>query len=263
MSFKPMKARDVDVDKIKFSPAKTNDKGGKMIYMNYENNGIYLQSPSFELAFDSGTFYPDDKPGCGKYQVRISLKGHEDNKNIKDFHDLLCQMDEKIKGYAKENSLSWFKKKNMSMETLEELYTDTIKVSTDPNTGEPNGKYPPAFGCKIAKWDNKVNCRCFDNDKIELNVNDETKDNFKDLETMFTRGTKVQMVLKCKFIWVVSGKFGCTWGVEQIKITPTLGFNEYAFLDDSDEEGAKSGRASPKAEEPNGNFVEDSSDEDS
>jgi len=259
-----MKPNKVDVDKIKFSPAKINDKGGKMIYVNYENNGIYLQSPSFELAFDSGTFYEDERPGCGKYQIKISLKGHEDTKNIKEFHDLMCGMDDKIKNYAKENSLAWFKKKNMSMETINELYTDTIRVSTDPETGEPNGRYPPTFGCKIAKWDNKINCRCFDPEKNEFNINHADKEEFKDLERMFTRGTKVQMVLKCKFIWIVSGKFGCTWGVEQIKITPAPGFNDYAFLDESDEEGnASGGNAAGGSNTPGGNFVEDSSDEDS
>jgi len=158
-----------------------------------------------------------------------------------------------VKEYAKENSLLWFKKKNMSAETLNELYTDTIKISTDPDTGEPNGRYPPSFGCKIQKWDNKINCRCFDDEKKEFNINKRDNEDFKDLERMFPRGTKVQMVLKCKFIWIVSGKFGCTWGVEQIKITPAPGFNDYAFLDDSGEEDtAKSG----------GNFVEDSSDSD-
>ena len=98
------------------------------------------------------------------------------------------------------------------METINELYNSTIKVSTDKDTGEPDGKYPPSFTCKIQKWDNKINCRCFDADRNELNINDSEKEDFKDLEKMFGRGTKLKMILKCKFIWIASGKFGCSWG---------------------------------------------------
>ena len=69
---------------------------------------------------------------------------------------------------------------------------------------------------------------------------------------MFKKGTKVKMVLRCNGIWIASGKFGCTWRAEQIKITPAMGFNDYAFLEDSDEEG----------EPIEGNFVDTSDDDD-
>jgi len=255
MSFKPMKSKNVDVEKVKFSPPKMNDNGGKMIYINYNNDGLYLQTPLFELPFDSGTFY-EDKPGCGKYQIRVSLKGHEEDGPVKEFHDMMVSFDNMVKEYSKKNSLQWFKKKNMSMETISELYNPTIRVSTDKDTGEPDGKYPPSFTCKIQKWDNKINCRCFDADKNEFNINDANKDDFKDLEKMFGRGTKVKMILKCKFIWIASGKFGCSWGVEHCGITPAPTFDNYAFLDDSDEEGGGS-----QENRENGNFIDDSSED--
>ena len=41
--------------------------------------------------------------------------------------------------------------KEMSMETVESLYTTMVKVSTDPpKQGNPMGKYPPQFRFKIA-----------------------------------------------------------------------------------------------------------------
>ena len=54
-----------------------------------------------------------------------------------------------------ENSQSWFRKAKLSDETLKELYTPMVKVSTDPETGEPNGKYPDSFAFKINKRDGK------------------------------------------------------------------------------------------------------------
>ena len=262
MSFKPMKPKNVSVDKVKFSPPKTNDNGGKMIYINYNNDGLYLQTPQFELPFDSGTYY-EDKVGCGKYQIRVSLKGHEEEGPIKEFHDMMASFDEMVKNESKENSLPWFKKKNMSKETINELYNPTVRVSTDKETGEPDGKYPPSFTCKIQKWDDKINCRCFDSEKNEFNINDTSKDDYKDLEKMFGRGTKVRMILKCKFIWVASGKFGCSWGVEHCEVIPAPTFDNYAFLDDSDEEGGGGKKGDRNEENPSGNFIDDSSDEES
>ena len=264
-AFKPMKPENVDIEKIKFSLPKTNDNGGKMIYINYDNNGLYLQTPLFSLPYDCGTYY-EDKPGCGKYQVRVSLKGHEDDEQIKAFHDMMCNFDEMVKKSAKENSLQWFKKKNMSKETINELYNSTVRVSTDKETGEPDGKYPPSFTCKIQKWEENIKCRCFDSNKEEFNINFPDQDNFKDLEKMFTRGTKIRMILKCKFIWVASGKFGVSWGVEHCKIIPAPSFDDYAFLDDSDEDSNdkndKNDKNDRQIENSNGNFIDDSSDED-
>ena len=48
-----MKTKNVSVENVKFfAPPKTNDNGGKMIYINYNNDGLYLQTPLFELPFD-------------------------------------------------------------------------------------------------------------------------------------------------------------------------------------------------------------------
>ena len=35
---KPMKPKNFDVNNIKFSPIKTNNNGGKNIWINYDNN---------------------------------------------------------------------------------------------------------------------------------------------------------------------------------------------------------------------------------
>ena len=50
---------------------------------------------------------------------------------------MLSQFDNLIKKKCIENSVAWHKKKEMSMETVESLYTTMVKVSTDPETGDP------------------------------------------------------------------------------------------------------------------------------
>ena len=54
-------------------------------------------------------------------------------------------------------------------------------------------------------------------------------------------------------MWHSPGKFGCTWSAQQIRIKIPKGFDEYAFMDDSDEEGGE--------KLPEGNFVNTDSDE--
>ena len=265
MSFKPMKPAQFDVSKVKFSPVKASNGGGKTIYLNYDEHSIYLQPPEMELPFDSGNFYPiDGSVGSGKYAIDVDLKGESE-----EFCQKLQELDEYLKQAAIDNSVAWFKKKTMTMDTVDTVYTPIVKVSVDRETGEPDGKYPPKFKFKINQYDGVVQCKCFDADKNLMIVNEKDKDKegfvclgtnipYEDRMTtphkgIFKRGTKVKTVLRCKGIWIVNGKFGCTWSAEQIRIKPPAGFDDYAFLDDTDEE--------ERGEKIEGNFVY-SSDED-
>ena len=80
----------------------------------------------------------------------------------------MSSLDEKLMNVAMENSQLWFKKKSLTKETIETLYNPMVKVSRDPETGEPNGKWAPSFAFKIVKRDGKVLCDCYDNNKVEL-----------------------------------------------------------------------------------------------
>ena len=61
------------------------------------------------------------------------------------------------------------------------------------------------------------------------------------------------MLLACNGIWIVNGKFGCTWKAEQIRINPPVGFDDFSIMDDSDEE--------EKLEKIETDYVKDSSSE--
>ena len=175
---------------------------------------------------------------------------------MKEFHNMLQKMDESIKGSGIENALAWFKKKNLTPEVASELYNPMVKVSVDAETGEPNGKWAPTFGFKIVKRDGKVQCDCYDSDKNKLEL---TGDNSVDLASMFKKGTKVKMILKCNGLWIASGKFGCTWRAEQIKINSPIEYTGYAF-DDEEEEGASLTRSASVPAQPD-NFVESEEEE--
>ena len=249
-----MKPCDFDVDSIVYSALKPYSSGkGGTVFMNINAGPIHIQVPELEIPFDCGTYYPSETDGFGKYNVKCSLKGYQTDSKIMEFHDKLVELDKKIMSDAMKNSVLWFKKKNLTQDVIESLYTPMVKVSTDKETGEPNGKYAPTFGFKINKRNHSVQCKCFTMDKSIMNTDDKEQGDYVDLETKFKKGTKIKMLLACNGIWIVNGKFGCTWKAEQIRINPPVGFDDFSIMDDSDEED--------KLEKIERDYVKDSSSE--
>ena len=260
MSFKPMKAKDFSVPDVKFSPVKSMNNGGKMVYLNHKDDSkIYLKTPEMSIPFDSGNF------SHNKYMIQVNL-----DDGCADFRDKLMELDARVMEMGIENSVAWFKKKTMTPETIENVYRPMVKLSRDKETGEPNGEFDPKFQFKIPRYDGLVKCRCFDSDKKEMNVNDETRDDYvvlgieipwddrmtKAHEGVFKRGSTVKGLLRCIGVYLINGTFGCTWAAEQVQVKSPVGTN-YDFLADSDEED-DGGPGVPLDK----NFVDSSSDED-
>ena len=246
---KPIKASAVDMSKIKYSKVNSLPSGAKTLYVNHGDgiSPLFVQSPELTVPFDTGTFYPDND-GSGKYAIKVSMDNIESNPQMKEFHDMLVKMDEQILQDGISNSLAWFKKKNPNEDVIRELYTPMVKVSRDSETGEPNGKWAPSFAFKIVKRDHKVLCDVYDSDKKAITTSGEGA---VDLEQMFKKGTKLKMILKCNGLWIASGKFGCTWRAEQIKIDTPAGFSGYAFEDSDDEDsGVELSRQQSKVVSP-------------
>ena len=250
-----MRANDFDVSNVTLSSIRSLDNGGKLLYLNYGAalGHIYLQTPEVSLPFDPKYFADNDN--SGKYSVQVSMKGMEDNASLQMFHDKLCELDTFLKNKAMENSVAWFKKSKMSMETIESLYTPQIKVSTDPETGEPNGKYAPRFGFKVVKKDGEILCSVYDNQKTVFDVNGKTEEPTS-IANVLMKGSLVKAVLKCNGVWIANGKFGCTWRAEQIRVkVPEGGLRDFAILSDSDDEGES------VEQETTTNLIEDSDEE--
>jgi len=246
---KPIKASAVDMSKIKYSKVNSLPSGAKTLYVNHGDgiSPLFVQSPEMTVPFDTGTFYADND-GSGKYAIKVSMDNIESNPQMKEFHDMLVNMDEQILQDGISNSLAWFKKKNPNEDVIRELYTPMVKVSRDSETGEPNGKWAPSFAFKIVKRDHKVLCDVYDSDKKAITT---TGEGAVDLEQMFKKGTKLKMILKCNGLWIASGKFGCTWRAEQIKIDAPAGFTGYAFEDSDDEDsGVELSRQQSKVVSP-------------
>ena len=81
----PMRPQEVDLEKIKYSPVKSMDNGGKMCYMNYGQEGInrlYVQTNELNVTFDA-KFFGDEQ--SGKHSVRV-MSDLDTNKKMKNLH---------------------------------------------------------------------------------------------------------------------------------------------------------------------------------
>ncbi len=244
-NFKPLKPEQLDASKIEIGQLKKLENGASVAYVNLDSKPVYVKTPEFSVPFGS-QWWPE-KDNNGKWSVKVNLKGGDNDPMV----EMLRALDTKIKQEAVKNSVAWFKKRNLTEETIDTLYTPMLKESLDPETGEPNGKYPPGFAFKIVKRDGNVPCKMYLSKDHVYNLTDSDHEKYAEVDTLLGKGSKVKLLVRCNGIWVANGKFGCTWRAEQIKVTPPENFDDYAF-DDSDEE----------VERIDGNFVE-SEDEDS
>ena len=247
--FQPILPKDFDASKVSFAYAKAMSSGAKLFFLEYDGAPLYVQSPEMAVTFDPQVF--EDGPDA-KYNIKTNLI--LSNESCKVFHDKMLEFDEKIKELAKDNSKEWFKKKNISDDVVESMFTPTIKVYVDPESGEPTGRFPPSFGFKVKKKEGKIQCRCFTEDKQEINFNDKDGENYMEFNKCLKKNSQVKGLFKCDFVWHSPGKFGCTWSAQQLRVKIPKGFDEYAFMDDSDED-----EVSEKLQQ--GNYVESDSDE--
>ena len=237
------KASNVNFSKISFSdPRKLGQNGVQIVFVNYDGNQnpLYIQTPKVGITWDS-KYFPDTNGGDGgKYGVQFSMPITGGDKSMSAFHDKMVEFDNHMIDIGYENRAVWFKNgKKLSRETVETLYSPMVKLSTDSETGEPNGKYPPSFKFKIKRKDGKHECSVYDSSKSVYNIDSQEDENFVKLEDILVKGASMNVILKCSMVWLINNKFGVTWYGEQImvteKVSNSLG-NGCAFIDDDDEE---------------------------
>lgn len=207
---------------VEYSDPKKLQHGGQAIYLNYDGKPLILQTPKMSMPWGMGKFDGD----IPKYSVDLSFKGMDNSESLQSFYSALNQLDEKLVEDGVSNSMQWFKKKKQTKEVCKALYAPQIKVSKDKN-GEPDGKYPPTMKVKVPWKDGKFDCDAYDS-KRQL-IQD-------DLSNVLVKGSQVQALIQCVGIWFAGGKYGCSWKVVQMKVTPPAGIHGYSFIDDSEDE---------------------------
>ena len=221
-----VKSHKIEFQNVSFSDVKTNDNGGKSVYINYNKNKFMMQTPVMYMPYDMSVY---DKGEYPKYSLELSFRDMDEDYRVKGFHENMEQLDELLIEKGVENCMAWFKKKKTNKDVISALFNPVVKKSKDKETGEIDGRYPDSIRLKLPFRDGSPSfeIRDFDNNKI---TDREPSD-------LFVKGSRVQAILRCGGVWIVGGKFGCTWTVEIVKVDAPASVTNYSFInDDSDEE---------------------------
>jgi len=212
---------EVSVSKIEFSPVKLLDNGGKSVNLRYEGRNLMLETPSLNVPYGVNVF---DKNGPPKYSIDLSLRGADDNDQVRALQDFLEAFDERMIDAGVENAGKWFKMANPSREVIKAFYTPLVKISRDPQ-GNPK-PYPPTF--KLALRGKKGAQAGPTAGTFETDFYNACEKDGKGLPSKFTpeisidevlcKRSQVTAIIQCTGVWFAGGKFGTTWKSVQVRV---------------------------------------------
>ena len=215
--------KEFDISKVSFGDIKKiNDKGGKYISMYYDKSPFVIQTPQSYAPFGVNVF-TDVNDNSTSHSLELSFKEKESRETLQLWYSILEQIDQKVLETVLENSQAWIRKPK-NKDVVDALFTRSIRIPTDRETGEVIDKWPATYRLKMPK-DNKGQFRCVAYDE---NTKDEVP-----LEGMIPKmkGAKVTAIATCGGIWVAGGKFGCSWKAQQLMIKANTGISKFAFRD--------------------------------
>jgi hypothetical protein len=214
--------------------------GAKSVYINYNGNKVNLQTPVLNIPYgvnDNMQFIKKDenrKDEERKYDVTVSFKGMDENPKIKQFHDKMKELENKIIEDAFTNRLVWFKNNyGGNKDVVSNMFTPIVKHDKDKLTGEYANKYPPTFKAKIPynSFENKFEFDCYDMENNETNFND---------ILLNLKGGKAQFIIQLSGIWFSAGMFGCSWKIVSAKFQQ-INTSKLTFVQDSDDDNGEGG----------------------
>lgn len=190
---------------ITISAPRTLQSGGKQAYLNYGGERLVMQTAvAMSLPFGLNIA---DKFGPPEYSVELSFRGHEQRPEVKEFMDVISQIDEALLSEGVKNSKTWFKG-DLGREVVKAFYTPSLKYSKDKEGNVLS--YPPNIKLKLRKINNDFETKFYD-----INGNP-----YKGIpiEDLLVKGVQVTAIIECSGVWFAGSKFGLTWRAKQIAI---------------------------------------------
>jgi hypothetical protein len=191
------------------------------VNLRYEGRNLMLETPSLNVPYGVNVF---DKNGPPKYSVDLSLRGADDNDQVRDLQNFLEAFDERMIDAGVENAGKWFKMANPSREVIKAFYTPLVKVSRDAQ-GNPK-PYPPTF--KLALRGKKgaqagPTAGTFETDFYDPTTLDDKGRPSKfapdlTVDEVLCKRAQVTGIIQCTGVWFAGGKFGTTWKAVQLRV---------------------------------------------
>ncbi len=238
-----VKVSDFSAANLSAGQVKALESGGKMASLNYNNSGsngpVITQIGPLTLPYGMNVF---DKAGPIKYSMDLSLRGYQDDENVKAVYNMFSALDEWMIDQGVKNSKAWFKA-DLNRDVVKAFYTPMVKVAKDAD-GNPK-PYPPTIKINLRKDRN-------DSDKWEVKVYERVEGDVRKvddvpLEDLLVKGAQITTLIQCTSIWFAGSKFGLSWKANQIRMEKVPdSIRGYAFIDDSPA-GGKSVAPQPAA----------------
>ena len=243
---------DVKVSKLRYSPIKALSSGARIVYINYGDEKLTVQTPLVSLPYGvgDGTFMANRGAGGGgaaaaaaadaepenkRYDLSLSFRGMDDTPKIKSFYDKMVEIEKKIMDDAFVNRLAWLRDDFNGMKPIvTALMNPMIRVDRDKETRKITNKYPPTMKVKLP-YDARIDSFVFD----ATDMKGEELD-FKAVMTKL-RGTKAVLAIQLTGLYFSGGKYGCMWKVVTGMFQKGAERKKAVMLHDSDVEEAAKG----------------------
>lgn len=234
MSKQVVKIEDLKIENIIFSQIKVNNRGGKVVYINYNYEDgsapkkLRIQFPKMKCPFSITGF--DALAPTKDEKGKISLSSNDSIELSFDETTFILEKVKQIEGaifqFALKNSKSLLGKE-YNKDFIEEFRVSNIRISTDKD-GSPM-KYPPRLRCKLSKDENGVyTTSFFDNSRKKLECN------YINYREVIPKMSDCLTIVDLSSIWVVGQKFGASFRPVQMKVFKNeMSLEEYAFVEDT------------------------------
>lgn len=249
-----IKAVNLDLSKISFSDVKTDNHGRKMVYVNYQNGKIMIQTPKMYVPNGIKRWRKKDAVDNkdDSFELELSFGGEDkEDKNsteIREFHTKLENFDELVKKNIMSHSKEWLGKTKISMDSIEEaFYSPSVRLATDKDGNVLD--YPSRVRVKLDRErtpeDDSFTGRFLSNKRFKTPVLifDEKKElvdmNESNFDMVVPKGSQVIAVLELVYL-SISTKVSAKWKLVQAKVFKNQKtITGYAMLDDSESEDSK------------------------
>ncbi len=242
-----VKVSDFSTANLSVGQVKSLESGGKMASLGYNNGGssgpLITQIGPLTLPYGMNVF---DKAGPVKYSMDLSLRGYQDDANVKAIYDAFSALDEWMIDQGVANSKAWFKAP-LDRSVVKAFYTPMVKFSKD---AEGNIKpYPPTIKINLRKDKNNA-----DNweAKIYERVDGEPKKvEGVPLEDLLVKGAQITTLIQCTSVWFAGSKFGLSWKANQIRMEKVPdSIRGYGFLDEDSAPRSSASRSASGPSQP-------------
>ena len=189
-----------------YSAPTASAMGGQFINITHGSDSVMVQTPKCFVPYGVNEFY-------GKQSVDLHFT--RDTPSTARFKAFLEAFDQHNINKAVSCSSEWFKK-DLGTEAIADLYRPYLKRAENSNT---------FIKAKMLSKKGEFLGDIFDRDRKMATMD------------IIQPGCYVEAIIECIGMYFVAEEFGMTWKVVQLLVHPAEK-NEYAFVDDSDNESA-------------------------